>query len=191
VTRSDLELLGCGALVGLAVGALAGWWLHPPPPAPRVEVRTREMTDVERQALVRVVEVQGPTHVVQGPTHTVERWRTVELPAQAGTSTPRDCTQEVQAERETWSGVIDSINEGSRSEATASASSTEHHEATAERIVIPQPPAPLPRWSLAGSVDHLARPSVGAGLRVIGPVWVEASVSPLQLEATLGLRVTF
>jgi hypothetical protein len=198
VTRQDLELLGCGALVGLALGALAGWWLHPPPPAPRVEVRTRELTDAERQALVRVVTVEGPERTVEGPVRIVERWRRVEMPPSVSSTPgcpepePLVCEEHERTEER---GQVVTERATSTTVAVASSSSTEHHEERVVAVVTPPPPAPLPRWSLAGGVqvgtELQPRPVVGVGLRLLGPVWVEASVSPFTPSAAAGLRVAF
>jgi hypothetical protein len=199
--RVHLKWALLAALVlGLAAGGAAAWRLKPTPaPIVKTEYRTRDLTETERAALIRTVTVEGPTHVVTGPTHVIERWRTISTPAPTSTPSPApgalDCSSILQAERETWTSVIDSINSGSSSDTTASASSTERHEAQAERIVIPQPPAPLPRWSLAGGVhvgtELQPRPVAGLGVRLLGPVWVEATVTPTKPEATAGFRVTF
>jgi hypothetical protein len=194
-----IKILAAACAASVFLGLAAGWKLKPspPPPAPRVEIRTRELTDEEKSKLVRTVtvEVQGPERVVQGPTHIIERWRTIQVvTSTAGTW---DCRAEVEHEREVWVDALttDTGPATSTTETSVSTSSTARRDVQREKEVVPPPPVPLPRWSISGGAaldkDLSPRPVVGLGVRLLGPVWVEASVAPTKPEATAGFRVTF
>jgi hypothetical protein len=190
----EAKAAGLALVAGLAIGGAVGFGVSPPPPPPRVEIRVRELTEEEKAKFVRVVTVEGPERVVQGPTHTVERWRAVQPPAPS--STPAGCPPPPaceEHEREFWTGG-ETRERGpsttASSEGSSSASKSESTSESKREPVLPKSPRFAVAWHPT-ILPTLGLGQLGASLRIVGPIWAEAWVAPMDPSAGAGLRVEF
>lgn len=163
------------AAVALVAGAVLGWHLHPDP-APKVEVHEVVRTQVEYRDRVQERVTEGPERVT---THTVTREIPRDVPGPERVVT---VTQVVER------GPV--VTE--RAEERAGVAQAARETAV---VVTPPPTAPAPRWAVSGGALALPGPQltwqVGAGVRLLGPVWAEAWVAPQAPAAGIGVRVAW
>jgi hypothetical protein len=175
-------------VVALVGGAVIGWRLKPdPPPGVDLEVALRAASSWRTRTTT--VTVAGP--VTEGPVRIVERWRTAAGPTPPPAPGCAPCPACDEHERIEERGPVE---RGAVSTTSTSEGSGSSVAVAREKLVLtPPPPAPRPGWGLSAAA-LLSRDGVGAqlgaGRRLIGPVWLEATVSTVP-AASLGLRVEF
>lgn len=180
------------ALVALLLGGGLGWSFKPAP-APRVEVRVREMTQEERASLVHTVTVAGPVERVAGPTRVVERWRILKAPAPPPTPGCPPCPECEEHERIEESGPVTEKSGPVRTEQSVASTASVSTQKESEAKSTPAPP--LARWNAGAGLllgtDLKPHPTLNGGVRLVGPFWVDAWIAPTRLEAGAGLRASW
>ena len=166
----------------MLAGGAGGYWLHTPPPAPKVEVHEVEKSKIE----YRDREVEK---VTEGPVRVVERWRTTAAAAPPPPGCPACPGCEEHTRIEERGPVV-----AERREVASVAAKVER---VAEVVVTPPPPVARPSWAVSGGLQLIPdqRLELGLDRRLFGPFWVRAWVlqpAALSLPAVgVGLRAEF
>lgn len=187
--RLTTSVVAVLALVG--GGAVLGWRLHPDP-SPGVDLTAAYRAAASWRSTITEHVVAGPVVRVEGPTRIVERWRTASAPAPPPAPGCAPCPACDEHERIEERGPITTDTGPTTTSKTAEAKGASSSRTEERLVVTPPPPQPRPSWAVSGGVvaskDGIGW-QAGAGKRLLGPVWLEATVQPTAPAATLGLRV--